>query len=385
MSRRTILLVDDQEPILEVLAVSLQPWAERKSMTIEAYTGGEAALEALGRKHESVWLIVSDMKMPGMSGPELLARIRELYPDIMTILMTGYSDVAEIAKAVRTGVFSFVLKPFDREYMEAEIEKAFHVFTLREENRRFLSMIQEDMRWGGELQRAFLRLAPTGSERVSFRASCLPLAQMQCGGDFYDVIPLGGDRFFCLIGDVAGHGIKAAFITFMIKGAVRDGYLGSVDPRDAAPDALLAWLNKRLSVELAPFPNLIVSFSACLLDAAGMRLSFANAGHLPLFLLHGERVRKLAAQGMGLGFSADAAYEADSLKVTPGDMLVLHTDGLRELRREMSLDEDAFVEILKRCLAAADFHAAVLGELRAMTETGEFIDDATLLTARMTQ
>ena len=93
----SILLVDDEPSVLSALRRVFRP-AGYEILTAES---GEAALEVLASTE--VDLIVSDMRMPNMSGAAFLSRARSLYPDTMRILLTGYSDIASIVEAVNEG------------------------------------------------------------------------------------------------------------------------------------------------------------------------------------------------------------------------------------------------------------------------------------------
>ena len=92
----------------------LEVWAHERKLGLIACRSGHEALEALVRDHQSVLVMVSDQRMPGMRGTELLAKVHELYPDIVTMLLTGRAELAEVAQAVQSGIFSFLLKPCER-------------------------------------------------------------------------------------------------------------------------------------------------------------------------------------------------------------------------------------------------------------------------------
>jgi diguanylate cyclase (GGDEF)-like protein/PAS domain S-box-containing protein len=117
---RTLLLVDDEPSILNALKRLLR----REGYTVLTAEGGEAALEILATHPAQV--IVSDQRMPGMSGVELLSRVRELYPDTRRIILSGYSDISTLSDAINRGaVWKFIAKPWDDEALKAEIGHAF--------------------------------------------------------------------------------------------------------------------------------------------------------------------------------------------------------------------------------------------------------------------
>jgi response regulator RpfG family c-di-GMP phosphodiesterase len=104
----TVLLVDDEPSILSALRRLFRPQGWR-TLTAE---GGEAGLELA--RHESVDLVVSDMRMPGMDGAQFLQQMRELQPDAVRILLTGYADISSTIAAINGGqIHRYIAKPWD--------------------------------------------------------------------------------------------------------------------------------------------------------------------------------------------------------------------------------------------------------------------------------
>jgi response regulator RpfG family c-di-GMP phosphodiesterase len=76
--------------------------------------------------HEPVQVIVSDQRMPGMSGTELLRRVKQLYPRTVRIALSGYADLATVTDAVNHGaIYRYLSKPWDDEALKGEIREAF--------------------------------------------------------------------------------------------------------------------------------------------------------------------------------------------------------------------------------------------------------------------
>lgn len=117
---RTLLLVDDEADILK----SLQRLLRRRGYHILTAQNGETALELLAL-HE-VQVIVSDQRMPGMNGSELLSRVRDLYPNIVRIMLSGYSEIGALTEAINQGaIYRYLTKPWDDEQLREEIRNAF--------------------------------------------------------------------------------------------------------------------------------------------------------------------------------------------------------------------------------------------------------------------
>ena len=122
-----ILIVDDDPALLKALpqTVSLRlPEAQ-----VDTSNSAQGALELI-RAHDYD-TIVSDIKMPGMDGLELLAKIHELRPETLTLLITGHGDHDLAIQALRGGAYDYVLKPIDRDYFVAALDHAMQTRQLR--------------------------------------------------------------------------------------------------------------------------------------------------------------------------------------------------------------------------------------------------------------
>jgi DNA-binding NarL/FixJ family response regulator len=122
-----ILIVDDDPALLQALpqTVSLRlPEAQ-----VDTSNSAQGALELI-REHDYD-TIVSDIKMPGMDGLELLTKIHELRPETLTLLITGHGDHDLAIQALRGGAYDYVLKPIDRDYFVASLDHALQLRQLR--------------------------------------------------------------------------------------------------------------------------------------------------------------------------------------------------------------------------------------------------------------
>jgi len=127
--KQRVLIVDDEERMAEVVAMALR----RGGFDCEIRDGGEAALQALEERPADV--VVSDWKMPGMDGIELLRLLRERWSDLPVILLTAYGDVPKAVQAMRAGAFDYVTKPFDNDELRAIVTRACEMRRLERENR----------------------------------------------------------------------------------------------------------------------------------------------------------------------------------------------------------------------------------------------------------
>lgn len=120
-----ILFVDDEENVLSAYTRVL-----RKRFLIETALGGAEALERLGTSGPFA-VIVSDMRMPEMDGVQLLAKVREISPDTIRIMLTGNADQQTATDAVNKGaIFRFLTKPCEAETLGSVLQAALRQYRL---------------------------------------------------------------------------------------------------------------------------------------------------------------------------------------------------------------------------------------------------------------
>jgi len=128
--KHTLLCVDDEEHNLEALRRSL-----RKEYNILTATNGPEGLDLLSRNEVS--LIISDQRMPQMTGVEFLEKTITMRPNIMRIILTGFTDVDDLIGAINTGrVYRYVTKPWDPNDLKLTVKRALESLELSLENRR---------------------------------------------------------------------------------------------------------------------------------------------------------------------------------------------------------------------------------------------------------
>ncbi len=129
--RRTLLLVDDEGNIVNALKRLLRSHDFR----ILTANSGQAGLDVLAENPVDV--IISDQRMPGMTGVEFLGKAKDLYPDTVRIVLSGYTELHSVTDAVNQGaIYKFLTKPWDDEQLIEHIEEAFRRKGMADENRR---------------------------------------------------------------------------------------------------------------------------------------------------------------------------------------------------------------------------------------------------------
>lgn len=160
---------------------------------------------------------------------------------------------------------------------------------------------------------------------VSISASSLPAYEV--GGDYYDVLEFEPGRIGMVIADVSGKGVSAALYMAQVKGIFQ-----SLARHEPDPHALLTSMNDILCRNLER--QYFVSLLYGILDCASAQFRYARAGHPPLIYMHEGVARELRPSGMALGLEAGSRFaeslEVHTLTLSPGDSVILYTDGISE-------------------------------------------------------
>ena len=134
---RTLLLVDDEESVLS----SLKHLLRRDGYTILTASGAAEGLKLLAETEVDV--IVSDQRMPGMTGVEFLRRAKALYPNSIRMALSGYTELQSIIDAVNEGaIYKFLTKPWDDERLRGHVAEAFRQKDMADENRRLAIQVE---------------------------------------------------------------------------------------------------------------------------------------------------------------------------------------------------------------------------------------------------
>lgn len=134
---RTLLLVDDEPNILSALKRLLR----RDEYRILTADSGHEGLEILEKNRVDV--IISDQRMPIMTGVDFLRNAKKNYPDTVRIILSGYTELQYITDAINEGaIYKFLTKPWDDELIRANIREAFHYKEMEDENRRLTLQVQ---------------------------------------------------------------------------------------------------------------------------------------------------------------------------------------------------------------------------------------------------
>jgi DNA-binding NtrC family response regulator len=132
-----VLVVDDEPKLCDLLASALS----QNGITVFTAGNGLHALKVL--EAEDIDLVISDWRMPGMDGPQLLAEIKNRFPQLPVIVMTAYSTVKNAVQSMRNGAYDYIAKPFDIDELDITVSKALQFRDILKDNQRMRAELDE--------------------------------------------------------------------------------------------------------------------------------------------------------------------------------------------------------------------------------------------------
>jgi putative nucleotidyltransferase with HDIG domain len=235
MSADRILVVDDEEPIREIVCSMLN---SANFVCSQASSGKEAlALLDSGEDYE---LMLSDLMMAGMDGVALLEATKERFPDMPVVMVTAVHDVSVALSAIRNGAYDYLLKPFEREQLLATVRRALENRRLKLENRAYQTNLEALVTARTEqLRQAVTTLERSYDITLEALGNALDLKDAETEGHSKRVtaFTIAIARAMGLTSDQIRVIARGAFLHDIGKMAIPDAILrkpGALDPEEAA-------------------------------------------------------------------------------------------------------------------------------------------------------
>jgi serine phosphatase RsbU (regulator of sigma subunit) len=268
---------------------------------------------------------------------------------------------------------SFALVGFDEFNRELEAQRRGAEARLAAERRA-----AQELEIAKEVQGRLFPQATVPMLNLDYAGRCIQARHV--GGDYFDFIALGVDRFALVIGDIAGKGMAAALLMANLQANLRVLCAVALD----RPQALLCAVNQAFHRNTHESAYATLFFAEY--DDAARTLRYANCGHLPALLLRGGgAVERLESTGTVLGLFPEWECTAEERILEPGDVLAVYTDGITESfnAAEEDFGEQRLTEALRRHqrLPANHMIEAVVEEVLRFSAQ-EQQDDITLTVAK---
>ena len=246
--------------------------------------------------------------------------------------------------------------------------------------------LEEELRIARAIQMSLLPRGPLDVPGLGITALCVPAREV--GGDYYDFFHLSNDRLGVLIADVSGKGTSAALYMAELKGLIL-----ALSQRYGSPRELLIEVNRIISEHLDSRSFITITYAV--IDPQAGVMTFCRAGHTPLIFLSGPSsnmpvARVLAPSGMVLGLRIDGAaekfadlLEEERVELSPGDVIVLYTDGITEAMNPQSdlFGESRLSRIVEEHghLDSGELRERIMREVEAFVGSADQHDDMTMI------
>lgn len=249
--------------------------------------------------------------------------------------------------------------------------------------------VTQELALAGQIQASFLPAAVPEFAGCQI-ATCLEPAY-ETSGDFFDIIPMWDGRLGLVIADVADKGIGAALYMALSRTLMRayaiDYSTRYSDSYAYHPERVINTVNQRIVEDTQS--DFFVTLFYAIYDPRISSLNYANAAHNPPYLCTaqgGIKIRRLTRTGLPVGLFDDRSWERGSIAISPGDVLVMYTDGITEAengRREQFGDE-RLEQVVRANLdaSAQQLCDAIRSEVDTFTGGRRHSDDITLMVVR---
>lgn len=324
-----VLAVDDEAISRRLLELHLRRLGYTPVM---AGSVAEARQILTPEARPSFLCVLTDFRMPGESGMELLAWLQREDPTLACVLLTATTDRQIVLDALRSGACDFIEKPFRQDELAASLGKAGEATRLRRHN----VATEADALSVGQLQQ---RLLKAGSGTLTNGITYCHHPRHEAGGDFLNVVPLDDGNLMVLVADVSGHDLRAAFVSTYFQGIARGMLQCKADVRQ-----VLRFFNHYLVSEwntVSDTGHQTTSIAVCaiVLDRAERQVTVFNAGAPAPRCFGGGRPSAFRAEGGGhpLGWFDPMELQPVEAELEPGSHLLLWTDGLEDHAEQLNV------------------------------------------------
>jgi sigma-B regulation protein RsbU (phosphoserine phosphatase) len=269
-------------------------------------------------------IVLTDMKMPGMSGIELLGHVKKLEPHTQVIIITAYGTFDSAVEAVRLGAFDYIQKPFKINAVLQIIKKAIAEKNDKPAEQSVPETACESIPSVHKPLNIKERILPCGESLLgSLSLDVKTVPKEGLGADFYDYFHINEHKVLVVIGDVGENGLDGSLVMIMVKSLIR-----SEASHCDNPALILKRVNKLIQDQ--GIMGVPITLFLGVIDIRQGRLEYVNAGHeYPLFFRNNKQgsAEKLDGSATFIGLFDDTDFDVSSVSCSEGDLILFFTDG----------------------------------------------------------
>lgn len=359
----SILFVDDEPDILHSLRRFLRKEPYR---TIFAHS----AIEALNiLEKEDIHILITDLRMPDMNGLELINLAKQKYPKVLRLILSATRDVEQTIASINTGeVFRFISKPLEPVLFKQIIMDAVDYYLLKSQQKEIMEELSISNTYLASTLKALEKVStekeimekdalasqllierqllqagvPEQLEGAQVSALCVPSGQLD--GDFYDFVTYDNTRFDLILGDVMGKGVQSILLGAGIKNLILKTlaqHSSSFSPVNATSNQDITdkeLLEKTLgqihdlTIQKLLDLNAFVTLCYARFDLTTSQLTYCDCGHSKTihYSANTGKYTFLEGTSMPLGLLENADYQAITVPLLPGDLLLFYCNGITQ-------------------------------------------------------
>ena len=364
-----ILIVDDNPANVEILQMRL---LANNYDTITA-TDGQMGLDMAKEKHPD--LILLDIMMPKLDGLEVCRRLKgdPSLPFMPIILVTAKSDSKDVVAGLEAGGDEYLTKPVDHAALVARVKSMLRIKLLHDTVLEQSSQLKIQLKTATKIQSLFW------PEIIELEAGrhiwAVSVPATYVGGDLYDVIPMHDGSLLAYVADVSDKGVPAALIMAALSTKIRSEAQTQIEI-----DNLLESINNSL-YNLISEEGFFATIVLVKYWPVSGKMQLALGGHLqPLWIIDDGIGNLPQMNGISLGVMPNALFEKHEILLSPGESVLLFTDGVIEAENE---DKELFgnnrlVRYIKDNKGSPR-GKGLLDEIRIWRGNAKVNDDLTLL------
>jgi sigma-B regulation protein RsbU (phosphoserine phosphatase) len=324
-------------------------------------------------------IFVSDINVDGSDGINFISNLRKDYPLMKSVVISAYGDINTLRAVMRGGAHDFVIKPIDFKDLAETLQKTAKVVTKLKESEyknKKLSAISDELDVSAKLQKSILPGNVLKKGNINLFADSIPAAEV--GGDFYDFFWLSDTKLGIVMADVSGKNVSAAMFATIAKTLIK-----SLSRIYTSPANCFKNVNAMLCED-----NLTTMFVTAIygiVDTQKNEITYTNAGHLPIAVIRNDHEPEFLEcdPGMALGIFDEIEFVDNTYKFSPGDIILLYTDGVPEATNKNGeeYDYERFAGVLKvNTKSSPDFLTnELIKSIRMFTDGAPQSDDITTL------